>query len=89
MTPDPRIVYGARCFWWDSIANVDKLPSGLPCCPICKGVLLEMDNETHWWEQVDRQEEKEPGYRRFIEWLRGRCFKSMAVARMTFERSLR
>lgn len=42
---DSRIVYGARCVWWDSIANAATKPGGLPCCPHCGGVLMEVPTE--------------------------------------------
>jgi hypothetical protein len=76
---DPRIVYGAGCSWWDSIDKVAKTASGLPCCPHCGGVLFEVANEARWWRDVQMFEsEHEPGYRKFIEWLRGRCFPGPA-----------
>ena len=72
---DTRIVYGARCAWWDSIDQVGKHPSGLPCCPHCKGMLFQLDSEAEWWGQIDRHEaEGHPGYRAMWEWSRGRCF---------------
>jgi hypothetical protein len=78
---DARIVHGARCAWWDSIDKVATKPSGLPCCPHCGGVLMEVENEATWWDQVDRYGAKgNPGYRAFIEWLRGRCFRDFQTA---------
>jgi hypothetical protein len=76
-----RIVYGARCQWWDSIDKVATKPSGLPCCPRCGGVLFEVGSEERWWADVEAHEAKgSPGYRGFIEWLRGRCFPSYQAA---------
>jgi hypothetical protein len=77
---DTRIAYGANCPWWDSIDKVGsngKGPLGsLPCCPHCKGVLFEMDDEEEWFRGVDAHEKNgAPGYRAFIEWLRGKCFR--------------
>lgn len=68
------IVYGANCSWWDDISAVATLPSGLPCCPHCSGVLYET-SERKWWEGVDaRTSATDPNYAKFIEWLRGKCF---------------
>lgn len=82
---DPRIVTGARCTWWDSI---DKTSStrvgGLPCCPFCGGVLFEVANEAEWWGQVDVYALANPGYRELIEFLRGRCFPDMDIARAAY-----
>lgn len=84
---DRRVVYGARCSWWGSINEVSTLPSGMSCCPSCRGVLFEYDNEEEWWEGVDQYEaEGNPGYRAFIEWLRGRCRPSVGEARAEFDR---
>lgn len=84
---DERIVYGARCVWWGSISEVAQKPSGLPCCPKCGGVLMEVENETIWWDGVDRWaiEKDDPEYRGFIEWLRGRCFARIEVARAYYD----
>ena len=85
---DGRIVYGARCTWWDSIDKVAKKPSGLPCCPHCGGVLFEVPTEADWWEQVDDYAAgTEPGYREFIEWLRSRCLSSHDQARQAWKSS--
>ncbi len=87
---DPRIVFGARCTWWDSIAKVGHTapgPSGhpLPACPHCGGVLFEMKDENAWWPQVERFElDGHPGYRKFVTWLRGRCFATLAEAVTAF-----
>lgn len=72
-----RIVYGAGCTWWDSIDKVKTTPSGLPCCPKCGGVLLEVENEEVWWSGAeDYERESVPGYKTFLVWSRGRCFRT-------------
>ena len=80
---DTRIVYGARCSWWDSIDKVGLIPVphsvGLPCCPHCQSPLFEIDNEAIWFASVDRYEANgHPGYRAMVEWGRGKCFPSIA-----------
>lgn len=85
-----RIVYGARCTWWDGIAKVGKLGSGLPCCPHCRNVLFEMDNEEQWWAGVDRHEtDGHPGYRAMMEWARGKCFPDFPTLVNAFQNRLR
>lgn len=85
---DARIVYGARCVWWDSIDKVAAKPSGLPCCPSCGGVLFEMASESEWWASVRRHEtEQEPGYAAFVEWLRGKCYPTADEARLAYAAS--
>lgn len=81
-TTDERIAYGAHCAWWDSIDKVGARPfrtpgdtGTMPCCPHCQNMLFEMPNEKTWWEGVDQHEKNgNPGYRAFIEWMRGKCF---------------
>ena len=83
---DQRIVYGARCSWWDSIDKVATTAGGLPCCPFCGGVLFEVVDEATWWGDVDRHEAGgRPGYRGFVEWLRGKCRPSVADARAEYD----
>lgn len=71
---DSRIVYGARCTWWDSIERAAATASGLPCCPHCGSPLFEQPDEATWWAGVDAYEANQmPGYREIIEWARGQC----------------
>lgn len=86
MTGDQRIVYGARCSWWGSIAEVSTTGTGLPCCPHCAGVLFEVESEAAWWAEVDGYEAAgHPGYRSFLGWLRGKCRPSLEAARAEFD----
>lgn len=83
---DPRIVHGATCAWWDSIDKVGSTASGLPACPHCGGVLFECPNEQSWWEGAEKWEQDgHPGYVAFLEWLRGKCFANLTVAREVYE----
>lgn len=78
---DTRLCCGATCTWFGSIHETKATPGphgGIPCCPYCKGVLFEMQDESAWWEGVDRYEREHPfpGYRAMWEWQRTqkRCF---------------
>ena len=88
MPQDSRIVYGAMCLWWDSIDKVSKTPTGLPCCPHCGGVLFEMASLEEWNQTVDtfEKESPSPGYREFINWLRGKCFPTPTAAREAYRK---
>ena len=84
MNPIP---YGARCTWWDSIDKVGTLNGTLPCCPICKNVLFQVDSLEVWHAGVQKYaaEKPDPEYPAFIEWLRGRCFPDIAKARYCYD----
>jgi hypothetical protein len=88
---DERVVYGMRCVWWDGIENVGTLDHkesvhGLPCCPFCRGVLMQVDNPKVWWEGVNNYEKAgHPGYRAFMEWLKGKCYPTMRAAQEVYQ----
>lgn len=74
---DPRIAYGVSCSWWGTIYEVGSNKAHLPCCPCCGGMLMEMPNEAEWYRGVDNYDKRtkqQGNYRKFIEWLRGKCF---------------
>ena len=97
---DGRFCYGASCTWFGSIhetSSTKKHPRhqqtiqdvtdkhGLPCCPVCGGMLFEMQDEGEWWEGIDMFEtgtypmptaHPHPGYRAMWEWQRAQktCF---------------
>ena len=81
---DKRIVYGATCTWWGSVNETDVNDFNIPVCPKCGGTLFEFPDENSWWNKVDEGEKEEPGYRKLIEWLKGKCFVSMDVAKIKF-----
>ncbi len=83
----PLIVYGARCLWWDNIEGAAlRSDNGLPCCPHCGSVLFQVEEAT-WWERVDGiDRETVPGYRKLVEWVRGKCFPSMGEAQRAYAR---
>ncbi len=83
------VVYGARCVWWDTIDKAKSTPRpdgpGLPCCPHCGGVLFQQ-SEPGWWAGVARYEsEGHPGYRKFVEWWRGKCFTTFPAAKRAYK----
>lgn len=72
------IVYGARCQWWNYKEAVGIHPrSGLPCCPVCFGMLFEMDVQK-WYELVDQYDLDNPGYADKVKWARGKHFATPA-----------
>lgn len=85
-----KVVYGARCVWWDTIDKTGRTPPregiSIPCCPHCGGVLYEAGSEDEWWVAVDRHEAKkpEPGYRKLLEWMRGKCFTNYPAAQKAY-----
>lgn len=86
---EQRIVYGARCSWWDDISKVGRTPKSnngisIPCCPHCGSVLFEM-TESNWWKSVDHYEaNRHPGYRKMVEWRRGKHFTTQAEAEIEY-----
>lgn len=88
MTADTRIAYGANCSWWGPIADVGTKPSGLPCCPVCGGMLFEVASSDEWWSGARRYEaDGHPDYVAFLEWLQGRHFPSLDVAQDAYRES--
>lgn len=88
LQPGPRVGYGTRCWWWDSLDKADTDPVGRSRCPRCGGLLLEMDSEAEFWARVDEFVVDLGGdteYREFVTWVRGRCRPVLAVARREFE----
>jgi hypothetical protein len=88
---DPRIVYGARCTWWDGIEKIGKSPSStgefaLPCCPHCGSMLFEIPDPETWWSGARKsQAEGHAGYIAFIEWLKGKCFPDIKRAQAAYQ----
>lgn len=74
-----RIIVGTRCEWWDR----DEETSQRINCPRCGSPLLEMDQD-EWQRYVNRYEHTHPGYRKFIEWQRGKCFQSISQAQEAY-----
>ena len=56
----------------------------LPCCPICRGMLMEVASIREWEEGIAQHEKTHPGYGKFIAWLRGKCFRSLKLAQEAY-----
>jgi hypothetical protein len=83
-----RVVYGARCMWWDTIDKASSKPSGLPCCPHCGGVLMEMPDIEGWYIQAKKYEDDgHPGYVERLRWSQGKCFPNTDALQQAFEAS--
>jgi hypothetical protein len=47
--------------------------------------VIAVPTEAKWWRHVDDYErEGHPGYRAFIAWLRGRCFRTLEDAQVVY-----
>lgn len=94
---DTRYCYGASCTWHGPISEVsntgnhprwkaanipkDIRKHSMPCCPICGGMLMEFNEPSRWWSQVDEFERKgHPNYRAMLVWQREQkiCFREMS-----------
>lgn len=74
---DDPVAYGARCTWWDLKEHAGRLPSGLPVCPFCGGVLFET-SWSDWMRSAEKFRDAAGGtfygidYVSFLRWLQGR-----------------
>ena len=58
---------------------------GLPCCPVCRGMLLEVPDEATFIARAQKWEDDgHPGYVVFIQWSKGKCFKSLTAAQSAY-----
>ena len=67
------VIHGATCTWWGSLNQTSQLVSGMPCCPYCNGVLLQVEKPV--WFKAAREyalAKKDKHYLDFITWLRGK-----------------
>ena len=88
---DLRVAVGTRCTWWDSISRVGHLESGIPCCPVCGGVLYEYPSEQAWLEAVAllQHHRGRKDHRAMVIWGRGHCYPSQDLLRRAYEDRLR
>jgi hypothetical protein len=77
----PTIVaFGAQCTWWGSVAEI----AADGRCPYCHGPLGAVA-AIGWRHSVDVQEAIQPGYRAFVDWLRGHwCYPTLLVAEAAY-----
>lgn len=79
---DTRYVYGSRCTWHGPIQEIglvtfSYVPPGtrgiethnLPCCPKCKGPLLEFPTRALWDQEAEQYAKDHPEMPRYLEWL--------------------
>lgn len=92
---DTRLAYGAQCTWFGLIKEVGGRGTGplgpLPCCPLCGGMLFELDTEKKWWDGVDKYEKDgHPGYRAMWVWAKAqeKCFKTLSSLQEAYKKSL-
>jgi hypothetical protein len=64
---------------------------GLPCCPHCGSVLMQIE-ESKWFANMDDYEAgrqpdgvAHPGYRKMMEWGRGKCFRTMSELKRSYD----
>ena len=74
-------VNGQRCTWWDTPENAAK--SIVPACPYCGGPVATWE-VSDWWDRVNDTEKNLPGYRKLIEWGRGKCFEDFEHLQAAF-----
>jgi hypothetical protein len=79
------VAYGAVCVWWDDKDNVAQLPSGLPCCPTCGGVLFEADKAAFMAAAQDFApspvlEEAGITYIEWLMWAQGKCYDNFTLS---------
>lgn len=79
---DQYVAYGASCTWWDNKSEVGD-NEGLPCCPECDGTLYEREH-TEWYANIDNHENTHQGYAAFMEWLKGKCFVTLDIAKEAY-----
>jgi hypothetical protein len=89
---DTRVVYGARCTWWDSIQNIGHTRGPgprLPACPHCGSVLFEMPDEARFMAGVPAYEAAgHPGYGDALRWARGKCFQNAEAMQLAYRRHM-
>jgi hypothetical protein len=78
------MVYGVGCCWFDNISKVSQHPSGIPCCPFCGSVLMQVPTASYWRDAQKYEDDGHPGYVALLKWQQGKCFKTMAEAHAAY-----
>ena len=68
--------------------NPIQIPSsGLPCCPYCKSVLFQIEEE-NWLKGVIQHNISHPGYAELVAWMekQPRCYPTYKEAAFAFEK---
>lgn len=82
-----KIVYGAKCTWWDDKEKAVIIEStNLPGCPFCGSVLFEQDKKT--WEKLT-DNFNEPGYKKMMVWSKGKCFPDLATLKKEYKKAVK
>lgn len=78
------IVYGATCTWWDEKEKAVVPPGrSIPGCPHCQSVLFEQDKAV-WLRQIEEHDRRNPGYKDFMLWLKGKCHPNLKNAQFEY-----
>ncbi len=81
--------YGIGCTFHGPITKVGKHPEteGLPCCPHCNGMLMQVENESAWWAGIQKAEEQgNTNFFVFMKWVghQEKCWKNVKEAAEAF-----
>lgn len=77
------IMFGANCTWYGDTV-VAKIDGKLPCCPKCGSPLFEMP-KINWCGALNKTEKANPGYLKFMTWLKDNHHKSYRAAREAYK----
>lgn len=66
--------------------DLPETERSLPCCPVCKGMLYELDSEADYLAAAEKYatDQHDQTYVEFVKWAKGKCFRTVAEARMAF-----
>lgn len=81
VTMTGRMVMGQSCTWLGDLGEAPDNEQGQPCCPYCKGVLIEagppeqirlgmINYELGQYDSVNPPPRPHPGYTMFTDWMR-------------------
>lgn len=86
------LVQGLHCTFWGSRSQAAVGEDSVLACPHCQNHLVDSPAKTIFWQGIDMWEAgfykttgtripvSHPGYRKLIEWMRGKCFSGMEQA---------